>query len=109
MKGFIKSKRGVLGFDTVKAVLIALLTLSVVSVAVFLALTSLNNANIFTAGSLGANATTNILGNVTSGTSSFFGYVPTIMILLAVVVIILVISIVIVAVTRFGGGARESL
>lgn len=105
------NKRGILGLDTVKAVILSLLVIAVVAIAVFLALTSLQNANIFTAGSTAANQTNAIIGNVTTGTASFFGQVPTFFVLLGVVVLILIIAIVIVAVSRFGGGVggRESL
>jgi len=107
----LNNKRGILGLDTVKAVIISLLTLAVVAIAVFLALVSLKNANIFTAGSNESTQTNNIIGNVTSGVAGFFSQVPTFMTLLGVVVLILIIAIVIVAVSRFGAGAggRESL
>jgi hypothetical protein len=47
--------------------------------------------------------TTLIVNNITSGTTSFFGFTPTWMILLAVVVLIAIIAIIIVAVSRFEG------
>ena len=106
MKQVVKDKRGVLGLDTTKAVLIALLTLAVIAVAVILALTSLRDSSIFTTGSEEQNQTTSIVGNISSGTTSFFSNVPTFMVLLGVVVLILIISIVIVSVGRFGGGGR---
>ena len=104
------SKKAILGLDTAKAVIVSLLTLAVIAIAVFLALVSLQNANIFTANSAAANNTGYIIGNITSGTTTFFSYIPTVFTLLGVVVIILVIAIVIVAVTRFQPGSRgESL
>lgn len=104
------NKKGILGLDTVKAVIIALLTLAVITIASFLALVSLQNAGIFTSGSQSANQTNNIIQNITSGATSFYTNVPTFFVLLGVVVLILIISIVIVAVTRFSPGAgRESL
>ena len=106
----LKDKRGILGMDTVKAVLITLLTLAVIAIAVFLALVSLRDSNIFTAGSLEKNQTTNIIENITTGSTNFFKQVPTFFTLLGVVVLILIIAIVIVAVTRFQvGGRGESL
>lgn len=102
-------KKGILGLDTVKAVIISLLVLAVIAIAAFLALVSLQNANIFTTGSQAANQTNNIVGNITTGTGNFFSQIPTIMTLLSVVVLILIIAIVIVAVTRFQQGGRESL
>ena len=103
----MKSKKGILGLDTVKAVILALLTLAVVAIAVFLALTSLQNSNLFTTGSLTANQTGSIISNITTGTTNFFSNIPTIMTLLGVVVLILIITIVIVAVSRFGGVSGE--
>ena len=104
LRPITSKKRGVLGLDTVKAVIISLLTLAVISIAVILALISLRNSNIFTAASQEYNQTNNIVQNVTSGTVTFFTNVPTFMTLLGVVVLILIIAIVIVAVSRFGGG-----
>lgn len=110
MKSLMKGKKGILGLDTVKAVILSLLTLAVVFIAVLLALTSLQNANIFTANSQSANQTTNIINNISTGGTNFFAQVPTFFVLLGVVVLILIIAIVIVAVSRFGGGmSRESL
>ena len=97
-----KSRNGVLGLDTAKAVMVTFLILAVTGVAVLLALTSLQNANVFTADSLGDNATDNIVGNVSDGLETFFGSTGTIFSILIVVVIILAISIIIWAVGRFG-------
>ena len=109
MKSLLKNKKGILGLDTVKAVILALLTLAVIAIAVLLALVSLQNANIFTAGTAAATQTNNTILNISLGMSQFFAQVPTFFVLLGVVVLILIISIVIVAVSRFGGGERESL
>ena len=102
-----KSKKGVLGLDTVKAVVLSLLTLAVIAIAVFLALTSLQNSSIFTAGSAAQNNTNFIINNVTGGVTQFFNQVPTFFVLLGVVVLILIIAIVIVAVSRFGGSGMR--
>lgn len=108
-KQMYSDKRGILGLDTVKAVILALLTLAVIAIAVFLALTSLQNSNIFTASSVSANNTNSLIGNITYGTTQFFTNIPTFMTLLGVVVLILIIAIVIVAVSKFSGGRSESL
>ena len=110
MKTLLKNRKGVLGLDTVKAVVIALLMLAVITIAVFLALTSLQDSNIFATGSDIKNKSDLVINNITYGTTNFFRNVPTFFTLLGVVVLILIIAIVIVAVTRFGGGGRpESL
>lgn len=109
-KSMLKNRKGALGLDTVKIVLMSLLVLAVIAIAVFLALVSLRDAGIFTASSYEDNQTDNIIGNITYGSTNFFKQVPTFFTLLGVVVLILIIAIVIVAVSRFqGGGARESL
>ena len=100
---FMKDKEGILGLETVRVVIVTLLILAVTAIAVFLALVSLQDANIFTASSQAANDTDKIIGNITSGTTSFFANVPTFMILLGVVVLLLIIAIVLVVVGRFGG------
>jgi len=104
------NKKGILGLDTVKTVIVSLLVLAVTAIAVILALVSINDSNIFTANSQSANDSTHIVNNVTTGTTNFFSQVPTFMTLLGVVVLILIIAIVIVAVGRFeGGGSRGGL
>jgi len=97
-----KNRNGVLGLDTAKQVMITFLILAVTGVAILLALTSLQNANIFTTNSQGYNATNGIVNNISSGLSTFFGSTGTIFSILVVVVIILAISIIIWAVGRFG-------
>lgn len=102
MKKLLKAKRGVLGLDTAKAVMITLLTISVVAIAIIIALSSLQDADILTSGSEAANQTDAVLINVSQGISGFFSNAGTWLTLLAVVVIILIIAIVIVSVGRFG-------
>jgi len=103
------NRNGVLGLDTAKQVMITFLVLAVVGIAVLLALVSLQNANIFTAGSAAANNTDAIVGNVSSGLVTFFASTGTIFSILVVVVIILAISIIIWAVGRFGQQSEGSV
>jgi lipoprotein signal peptidase len=103
------NKRGQVGLDTAKTVMLTLLTIGVIAFAIIIALANLNTSNATTAGSLERNQTTNIFNNITSGTASFFSNAGTWFSLLAVVVIILIISIVIFAVNRFGGGRGGGL
>jgi len=97
--------KGILGLDVARSVIIFLLILAVTAIAVFLALVSLQDSNIFTDGTQAANDTDAIIGNITSGTTAFFSYVPTWMVLLAVVVLIAIVAIIIVAVSRFEGAS----
>ncbi len=103
MRKLMKQRRGQVGLDTAKAVMLSLLTIAVIAFAIIVALSALGNSNALEEGSQEANDTDNILNNVTGGVSDFFSNTGTWMALLAVVVIILIISIVIFAVNRFGG------
>lgn len=105
----MKNKKGALGLDVTKEVMLALLTLAVIGVAVILALTSLQNSNVMPAGSAGYNNTAQIIGNVTSGTTSFFGSTGTIFGILVVVVIIAAISLIIYYVSRFSQAGQTTI
>lgn len=101
-----KDKRGVLGLDTAKAVMVWFLILAVLAIAVILALVSLRDSGIFGTGTQEANDTSAIVDNITDAlTNNFFNQTGTIFAILIVVVIILAISIIIAVVTRFGAGA----
>ena len=100
-------KKGQLGLDTVKSVMIAFLVLGVIAIAIVLALVSLRDSNIFTAGSPEAVDVNDTIANITSGITDFFDDTGTIFSILIVVVIILAISIIIAVVSRFGGGTRS--
>ena len=106
-----KNKKGQLGLNVVKSVMLALLTLAVIYIAVVLALVSLRDSNIFTAGSPEEVDVNNTILNITQGGADFFDDVPTIFAILVVVVIILAIGIIISVVSRFGGtgGAQAGL
>lgn len=97
-----KTKKGQLGFDVVRNVMVATLIIVVIFIAVILAAVSLRDSGIFTAGGRDANQTTAIVNNVTDAGASFFGNMGTIFSILVVVVIILAIAIVIRVVGGFG-------
>ena len=99
-------KKGQVGLDTARAVMLTILVLGVIGFAIIIAMSSLNDSNTLTTGSIEANQTTNVLRNVSGGVEEFFSNTVTWFSLLAVVVIILIIAIVIIAVNRFGGGGR---
>lgn len=100
------NKRGQLGLDVVKKVVLAFLVLAVLGIAVLLSLTSLQDANLFTADSLADNNSDYIIGNTSTALADFFGNTGTIFSILVVVVIILAIAIIIAVVSRFGSGNR---
>ena len=54
-------------------------------------------------------SSTNVVGNITSGLTTFFRNTGTIFSILAVIVIILAITIIIYAVSRFGGGTTPGV
>jgi uncharacterized membrane protein len=95
-------KKGQIGLDVVKGTMVSLLVLAVLGVAVFLALSSLQDASLFTSGSTGETQTDNVVGNVTTATASFFGNTGTIFSILVAVVIMLAIAIIVAVVNRFG-------
>lgn len=105
----LMNKRGMFGLEAVGNVMLTVLTLVVTAIAVFLALSSLQGAGIFTAGSQNANNTNAIIANTTAGTTSFFTNVPTIFTVLGVVAIILVVGLIIFAVRRFSQGGVSDL
>lgn len=98
----MRQKKGQLGLDVVKSVMLILLTIGVIAVAVILALTSLNDSNIFTAGSIEQNYSNSIQGNISSGATDFFDNIPTIFTILGVVAIIAAIALILFFVNRFG-------
>tara|TARA_R110000751_G_scaffold294774_1_gene402824 strand:- start:332 stop:676 length:345 start_codon:yes stop_codon:yes gene_type:complete len=102
-------KKGQLGLDTVKSVMISFLVLAVISIAVVLALVSLRDSNIFSGDPTTEAAVNDTIANVTSGVTDFFNDTGTIFSILIVVVIILAISIIIGVVSRFSGGGRGGL
>ena len=93
----------------VGAVILTLLTIAVITIAVFLALTSLQNAGIFTAGSQSANQTNNIINNITVGATGFYTQIPTIFTILGVVALISAVVLIIYFVSRLGGGKSGGL
>lgn len=105
----VQNRNGVLGLETAKQVMITFLVLAVVGVAILLALSSLDDAGIFTTGSSADNSTGYIIDNVSDGLTTFFGSTGTIFSILIVVVIILAISIIIWAVGRFGSQTEGSV
>ena len=99
------NKKGVLGLDTAKAFILAILTIAVIAFAVIIALSELDDTNVLTSGSKEANDTTNVLNNVTTGVADFFSNAPTWFSLLAITIIIIIIGLVIIVVNRFGKGS----
>lgn len=99
----LKDKRAIFSeLNVVGAVIIAVMVVTVIAIASFLALTSLQSANLFGTGS--ANTSTYlIIGNITTGTTNFFTQIPVIFTILGVVALIGAIVLIIFYVGRMGG------
>ena len=95
------NKKGVLGLEIAIGFVLSILTLAIIIFAVIVALSTLNNANVLTG--TAATDASNVLTNVTAGTSNLMSNAVTWFSLIAVVIIILIISVVIIAVKKFGG------
>ena len=100
-----KDKKGVLGLDTAKLFVLAILSLVIISVVTLIVLDSLQDASTIVEGS-------EIINNTSEALADFFEDVGTWFTLIGVVIIILIIAVVIVVINRFGteggGGAGVS-
>lgn len=108
MRSLLKQKKGMLGLDTAKDFIVAILTIAVIAFAVIVALSSLKDSNAIKQTVPEYNQTQAILSNVSAGTASFFSNAGTWFSLLSVVIIILIIGVVIWAVNRFGARAEST-
>lgn len=105
MKNMKNDKKGAV-IETLKlvgSVILVLLTLVVIVIAVYLAMSSLQNANIFPANSSYNASTTNIMNNITAGANSYFANIPTIFVILGVVTLISAVILIIYFVSGIGG------
>ena len=93
-----KDKKGVLGLDTAKLFVLAILSLVIISVVTLVVLDSLQGASSVV-------ETSEIINNTSAGLADFFSEVGTWFTLIGVVIIIMIISVVIVVINRFGTGA----
>jgi hypothetical protein len=89
------NKKGVLGLDTAKLFVLAILSLAIVAVVTLIVLDSLQDATTLTdAGE--------IINNTSAALGDFFADAGTWFTLIGVVIIILIISSVIIVINRFG-------
>lgn len=98
-----KDKKGVLGLDTAKLFVLAILALVIISVVTLIILDSLEGTA--TTGSSADTYSSNIINNTSLALSDFFANAGTWFTLIGVVIIILIIAVVIVVVNRFGTSA----
>lgn len=104
-------KKGQIGLDTVRNVMVSLFILLVIGIAFVLGAVTLRDANLFVAGTPEAQSINDSIRNVTTAFTGFFDDADTIFNILVAVVIILAIGIAIFVVSRFGGagGSRGGL
>ena len=107
IKSILKNKKGVLGLDTAKLFVLAILSLVIVCVVTLIVLDSLQGA-AGTHGDSVYNSSASIINNTSAAMDSFFGDAGTWFTLIGVVIIILIIAVVIVVVNRMGVGAGPS-
>ena len=100
MKKLKMNKRGTMGLDTAQSFVLGLLSLVMIGVVFMIVLTQLGNTSVISSDS----DTQAIIGNATSGASTFFSNIPTWLSLVAIVILILIIAVVILVVKKFGGG-----
>ncbi len=96
-----KNKKGILGLDTAKLFVLAILTLVIISVVTLIILDTFSDVS--PEGGLIDNSTEGIIGNVSDAMSDFFQDSGTWFTLIGVVIIILIIAVVIVVVNKFSG------
>ena len=98
LKSVLKNKKGVLGLDTAKLFVLAILSLVIIAVVTLIVLDSLGDATTLTESS-------EIINNTSEALADFFADAGTWFTLIGVVIIILIIAVVIVVINRFGTGA----
>lgn len=97
-------KRGVMGIEVAKAFIVGLLSLILIGVVTMVVLVQLGNLSIVSSD----NDTQSVVGNATSGLSSFFSNTTVWLSLLGVVIIILIISAVVAVVNRFSSSQSST-
>jgi len=90
LKSIVKDKRGVFGLNAVQSFFAIILGIALLAYVIVIIMGTLSEASIVTSGSLADNNTQLILGNVSSGVTSFFSSINPVYAILAVLVIILV-------------------
>ena len=113
MKSIFKDKRGKVDLDTgmkmVTKFFISILSLGVLGFALIIVLVNLEGSSGFAEGSLNANNTASMLGNITGGATNFFSNAGTWFTLLSVIIIIAIVVVVIVLVKSTGKTSGSDL
>lgn len=99
------NKKGQLGFELVKPIVITVLVLIVLGVVFLVTTVSLRDSNILTEHSAEYNSSVGYMNNGTEGLTAIFSKIPTVMTILAVVIIITAVVLILRQVGSFGKSA----
>jgi hypothetical protein len=95
------------GVSIATGVLMSLFLLVLISIAVLVGISTLNNTTLLPAGSAERNASLSMTANLTDGATIFAGYFPTFFKIIAVVIIMGFIGLLIYVVYRFARGTGK--
>lgn len=105
----LKDKKGIFGLTAVQQFFVIILGIALLAYVMVIIMGTLQTANIVATGSLAANQTASILGNVSTGVTGFFSSINPVYAILAVLVIILVLVVLVRVVQAPAGSATPQL
>ena len=104
---FKKKSKGVFGLSAIQTFFVMLLGIALLAFVIVVIMGTLQSSTILTTGTLAYNQTQNILGNVSTGVTSFFSAINPVYAILAVLVIILVLVVLVRVVQAPGTGQPQ--
>ena len=109
IKSMLKDMKAIFGLNAVQSFFSVILGIALLAYVIVIIMGTLSTANIVGTGTLAANQTNQILSNVSSGITSFFGAINPVYAILAILVIILVLVVLVRVVQAPAGGSTPSL
>ncbi len=109
MSEFKNDEKGVFGLTAVQQFFGIILGIALLAYVIVIIMGTLNSASILPAGSLAANQSSAILGNVSAGITGFFSSIQPVYAILAVLVIILVLVVLVKVVQAPSGSSQPVL
>lgn len=109
MKSLVKDKRGIFGLTAIQQFFVIILGIALLAYVIVVIMGTLQSSNVVTTGSTAYNQTQNILGNVSTGITSFFSNINPVYSILAVLVIILVLVVLVKVVSGGQGSSTPQL
>ena len=106
---FKKDEKGVFGLTAVQQFFVIILGIALLAYVIVIIMGTLQDADILTSGSLAANQSEQILGNVSEGVTGFFSSISPVYAILAVLVIILVLVVLVKVVQTPSGSSTPAL